>query len=109
MLIRAVLLVTANRACVGYYEVSGVLRYAIDAKALPQLLEVLEQGLEWLQPQEIELLDGAWPRTSAASSGEPRTPLTAPTPPRLMPGTGKARSFRSMTPNGHSFASVSSQ
>ena len=53
MLIRAVLLVTANRACVGYYEVSGVLRYAIDAKALPQLLEVLEQGLEWLEPRKL--------------------------------------------------------
>lgn len=40
----------------GYHEVSGVLRYAIDAKALPQLLEVLEQDLERLQPQELELL-----------------------------------------------------
>jgi hypothetical protein len=44
----------------GSYEISGILRYAIRVGALQEVLAVLEEDRDRLQPEERKLLDRAW-------------------------------------------------
>lgn len=55
---------TAKRAnSWGYYELSGMVRYAIRVGALPELLRLLDEEGDRLQPEEKRQLKQAWPET----------------------------------------------
>jgi hypothetical protein len=63
-----------------YYELSGVLRYAIRVGSIPRVLAVIEEDRGLLQREEIDLLDRAWPPDKRARYLATGLPSDGPDP-----------------------------
>lgn len=62
----------------GYYELSGILRYAIRVGTLRQVLAVLEEDRGRLQPEERDFVDRAWPPDKRRRYPEGGSPADGP-------------------------------
>jgi hypothetical protein len=62
----------------GYYEISGILRYAIRVGALHPVLVLLKEDRERLQPKDRKQLDRVWPPDKRSRYLEGRRPADGP-------------------------------